>query len=562
MFLHYFNKSYGLPFMPDKRQKFIKKMAALQAAYKANLSQKVQELETVIQSIELGDLTLKSKHALETLHGLSHKLAGGAGTFGFSAISDVTRDFAQHIIQMLDTNESITPGAKEKILEHFDKIKEEAEKETKKEESRLPSLNISSVGQSRRRDDIQTVIVVDDDEVFIGALESQLTYFGFKVLALTEHTKLRETLVANPRSVVLMDVSFPGDSTAGLTTVESLRNEGLLTSPVIFMSIRGDFDIRLQAVRIGCEEYLVKPLDLAELVDILYRVTGQTGEEAYRVLVVDDSPSAAAFNAALLNEAGLVTVVVNDPYAVMAPIRELRPDVILMDIQMPECSGFELAQVIRHDREFVHTPIMFLSGADIEDGWIKFAQSGGDDFLRKGISPNELVISVISRAKRARDLNSTNLRLKESEALYRAVTRTAPEAIITADDEKRIIHWNDGAENLFGYDASETFGKSLSFIISEKHQDMTAKSSELVEISVPQKDGEDILCDVSLTNWDIAEKQYSTLIFRDISVRKEQEVALKESSDRLASAIDNMNDGFVLYDQDDRLVLCNNQYRR
>jgi PAS domain-containing protein len=83
-----------------------------------------------------------------------------------------------------------------------------------------------------------------------------------------------------------------------------------------------------------------------------------------------------------------------------------------------------------------------------------------------------------------------------------------------------------------------------------------------VEISVPQKDGEDILCDVSLTNWDIAEKQYSTLIFRDISVRKEQEVALKESSDRLASAIDNMNDGFVLYDQDDRLVLCNNQYRR
>ena len=269
-------------------------------------------------------------------------------------------------------------------------------------------------------------------------MRDQLTHFGFDMIAIADHRELRDTIAATPPAAVIMDVAFPGDFDAGVATIGALKDEDAVPCPMVFLSVRRDIPARLSAVRAGCDGYLVKPVDLIELVDLMNRLTKRMSEDAYRVVVIDDDPEVAEFNASLLARARMETAVVTDPMKVMAPIRELRPDVTLMDIQMPGCDGFELAKVIRHDKAFIQTPIVFLTGSDVKDAWRRAMKSGADELLHKDIDPAELLFSVLARARRARDLSSVITRLGESEGRFRAVTESAREAIITADEKGRI----------------------------------------------------------------------------------------------------------------------------
>src|SRR5690606_15462488 len=87
-----------------------------------------------------------------------------------------------------------------------------------------------------------------------------------------------------------------------------------------------------------------------------------------------------------------------------------QPDLIILDMYMPECSGPELAKVIRHDDRYVSVPIIYLSAEDDLDKQLDAMSEGGEDFLTKPIKPRHLISTVRNRAARARDLKSRMVR--------------------------------------------------------------------------------------------------------------------------------------------------------
>lgn len=131
---------------------------------------------------------------------------------------------------------------------------------------------------------------------------------------------------------------------------------------------------------------------------------GDAGDAPYRVLVVEDDASQAAFAESVLAGAGIQTEIAAEAAAVMPAMERFRPDLVLMDLHMPGMSGTELTAAIRGHAAFAHTPVVFLSGDPDPEKPFEVLESGADDFLSKPIRPRHLIAAVQSRVKRARAL--------------------------------------------------------------------------------------------------------------------------------------------------------------
>jgi len=95
---------------------------------------------------------------------------------------------------------------------------------------------------------------------------------------------------------------------------------------------------------------------------------------------------------------------VNDPFEIMKPMTQFRPDLILMDLNMPGLHGTELVSLIRQNDSFLGIPIIYLSAESNHDKQAAAMLKGGDGFLSKPVSANQLVSSIISWARRSRIL--------------------------------------------------------------------------------------------------------------------------------------------------------------
>ena len=125
---------------------------------------------------------------------------------------------------------------------------------------------------------------------------------------------------------------------------------------------------------------------------------------APRILVVDDDSHIRDVICFALEKAGMATVIARDGLQALDTFRQGRPDLIVLDVGMPEMDGLEVCRQIRKSSE---VPILFLSARDDEIDRILGLEIGGDDYVTKPFSPRELVARVNVILRRARPGNGT-----------------------------------------------------------------------------------------------------------------------------------------------------------
>ena len=254
------------------------------------------------------------------------------------------------------------------------------------------------------------VFLVESDAALAHDLSSQIGYFGYTVRLFRDLCSFSTAIKATRPAAIIMDGVPFGDDACSVAALEGIRGTVAKLVPVLFISAHGDMKARLQAVHAGCDAYFTKPVDVVGLIDKLDALTSSVPAEPYRVLIVENSASLAKSYVALLKGAGMVAEAIGDPMQTLDKLIEFRPDMVLLDLYMPACDGFELAAVIRQQEEFVGISIVFLS-AEANIGWQLFAlRLGGDDFLIKPIEPDHLVSVVTSRVERSRVLRSFMVR--------------------------------------------------------------------------------------------------------------------------------------------------------
>ena len=126
-------------------------------------------------------------------------------------------------------------------------------------------------------------------------------------------------------------------------------------------------------------------------------------EQPKKILVVDDEVDVTELLSYNLKQRGFVSQSVNDPKQALEVAKTFKPDLIVLDIMMPEVSGFQVCRMIRQESTLKGIPIIFLSARTEEGDRIEGFESGADDYVCKPFSPKELMLRVLVILKRAGD---------------------------------------------------------------------------------------------------------------------------------------------------------------
>ncbi len=165
--------------------------------------------------------------------------------------------------------------------------------------------------------------------------------------------------------------------------------------------------------------------------------------------------------------------------------------------------------------------------------------------------------------------------IARSEERYFQILDTAPDAMVVVGQDGKIVFVNAQTEKVFGHARAELLGKALALLLPERFR--AAHDGHLtryfanprprsmgaaLDLFGCRADGTEFAIEVSLSPVRMAEGILVSAAIRDITERKRVESAAKLSAERLAGAVESMQDAFALFDAHDRLSLCNSVYRR
>lgn len=374
------------------------KLQELTNAYAKNLPDKIWEIASGWEKLK-HDWTSNN---WEDLYRLVHTLTGTAGTFGFKQISECAREFSN----LLNNSKNSAPNKAE--LHSFENA---VAKLTTLTNSSLSSvINVDFMNKLTQSPATQSRLIyfLSNDQRHAGEVISQLSHSDCNIKLFHSPQDLVTATDRNKPNAIMIEITSL--STDDINELIKLSKKDC-TLPIIAIADNNELKTQIESVRIGCRFYFIKPLDITLLTEKLNQIFNAV-EDPYRVLIVEDSVKVADYIAIILQEAGMHTAVITDPYEINNALVSFKPELILMDLYIPKISGLELAAILRLQPTYESIPIVFLSSEYDKTKQLEAMSLGGDDFITKPVSPEYLVWSVRNRAERYRGLR--NLMLKDS----------------------------------------------------------------------------------------------------------------------------------------------------
>lgn len=376
---------------------FHEELQALQRQYLLSLPATLSQIGMLAGTLPAAN---PDDQALKSLSELLHKLAGSAGTFGLAALSAQAARLDHKLEQIL---------AQDRNSEDYRRNSAQLETELKAltgfaapEAIPVASADASEL-LAAAGNLTSEVWLLEDDDLLGSTLVAHLEAFNFATRLFPSFSELSAALAQAQPEVLVLDVLLGAEG----RSVDRLRESGLLRgvrSRILFISARDDFNARLQAAELGAEGFFIKPLDVPRLITRIEQVLSRLHAPAERVLIVDDDELLSRYYQQLLLNAGMQVDILHDHTRVIEALEQKFPDLVLMDLQMPEVSGQNLAAVIRQYDQWMGLPIVYLSAEQDPAQQLKALNQGADDFLTKPVSDEHLVTAVRSRVVRSRQL--------------------------------------------------------------------------------------------------------------------------------------------------------------
>lgn len=178
-------------------------------------------------------------------------------------------------------------------------------------------------------------------------------------------------------------------------------------------------------------------------------------ENKSTILVVDDNPDIHQAIQALLDNQDYDLRFVESGAEALEKAVKIMPDLILLDVMMPDMDGFEVCRRLRSDPVMAEVPIIMVSILDDRDSVLKGIESGADDFMTKPFDRLILQARVrtITRLNRYR-------RMRESEEKFRNLVETSSDWIWELNRDRIYTYVSPNVENILGYKQEEIIGKT------------------------------------------------------------------------------------------------------
>lgn len=386
---------------------FKKDMSKLQHAYIERLKHNVSELQRMQGAL----LLAPPSREIQKLYSLALLLADSGATFGFPEISAAGQP-AYLAIRKLLTPEAdalvATQHREETVarLKVLERACRDAIQSGPREADGMVLPEPPPLKMAHGEDDIY-VIAAPADRGASEALAEEIAQFGYMVYAGSDEPEFRETFAKGHMKAALFYSDLSDRDLKNIRAIRAL-NESV---PIVIMSPFDDFEARLRAARLGAQGYFAGKTEVMHIVEKIERLSNQyMVSPDYHVLIVDDDEVLLEFYRHALQRTGLKVSVITDQRETAPFLAQNEVDLLLIDNAMPNCSGQELASIVRQYDEFLSTPIVFMSHQDEIDGILASGTGPGiDDFLVKPFRPDQLLNVVRSRARRAQELKAVTV---------------------------------------------------------------------------------------------------------------------------------------------------------
>lgn len=329
----------------------------------------------------------------------AHLLIGSLGSFGFAEASRLSREIEQ----------IFRAGVKASLdqVEHLEQLvvslRQELERPTVTLES--PAQENTTIKQQRR------LLIVDNDVQLGKQLIKEATIWGIQAFIATNITQAQDAIAQKFPDVVLLDLSFDGSAQNGLNLLAELTTSNRKIPVLVFTAVE-DFANRVKVARLGGQIFLSKPALTASVLAAVTQVLQQSNIIQAKILVVDDDPQILDILRTLLEPWGFMLTLLDNPQHFWTTLEQANPDLLILDIEMPQLSGIDLCQVVRNDPHWSELPVLFLSAHRDTETMTRVFTAGADDYVSKPVLGPELIARVLNRLERTyilRKLTETDI---------------------------------------------------------------------------------------------------------------------------------------------------------
>ncbi|MBY0375432.1 MAG: PAS domain S-box protein [Bryobacteraceae bacterium] len=223
------------------------------------------------------------------------------------------------------------------------------------------------------------VLALEDDESARDLLREYLQPAGYDVMFVGSVRDLLVAALEHRPDVVLLDLLLPtGSGWDALEGLKSLKDTAGI--PVIVVSVVAD----QRALELGAAAYLAKPVARDQLLTVLRRqVIAKPGEEP-EVLAVDDEAPARELIGEMLRNAGYRPALASSGAEALQRLEQSTPAAVIVDLMMPEMTGFELIFRIKNEARLAAVPIIVLTGIMLSENDIALLRRATKAILVKG----------------------------------------------------------------------------------------------------------------------------------------------------------------------------------
>jgi diguanylate cyclase (GGDEF)-like protein len=353
-------------------------------------------LRTLIKRLRQKLKVVGATDLIETVYGLGYRLNPAfQKTVSNRVHILLEKDFTQSQNQLKPATEISDP--KSQIFPEI-KITEKNRAGISKD---LFSPNKLEHNKNQAHDTKTRLLMIGDDKELCDRIIIEAVTYDIITVTATNTQLALEAVERICPDIILLDISTSNIIEPVLFFLDSLSIYSPPIPTLILINHHNSSNI-LTLARRKVRGFLRKPITPQNILETIIQTLKPTDKTEAKIMILDDDRLILRFVKTLLEPWGLQINTLNNPLKFWQEIENITPDLLILDIQMPDIDGIELCQMIRNDSKWAWMPILVLTGDRNSDTIQNVFAAGADDFVSKPVIAAELVTRVLNRLERSR----------------------------------------------------------------------------------------------------------------------------------------------------------------
>ena len=365
-------------------QEFNQKMEQMWQQYQGLMAERMKVLQTAVLALEKAELSDELHHSAEQA---AHKLAGVLGMFD----RQVGTNLAREIESLMQSHQVLLPPEKNKFASLVADLHS--------------LLALEETTTSTLTHDTEKLLLISPELELGSELQQKATSANLSWKQVDNIDRAKTWLTNHSPYLVVLDIDAIEQEQVYLALINDLADQTPAILVLVLSKEEGLLD-RLNVVRSGAAGFLVKPVTPAQVWQSVNQLLQRDRSGETSVLIVDDDPLFLAAIRPLLEPWGIRMTALDNPLRFWEVLQSTNPDLLILDVEMPEINGIELCQTIRTDPNWQSLPILFLTALRDSETIQQVFNAGADDYATKPVIGSELLTRINNRLERNRLLQN------------------------------------------------------------------------------------------------------------------------------------------------------------